>query len=362
MPQLHTTIGLMSGTSADGIDAACIRTDGVHQIEVLAALTLPYADRFRERLIEAASSTVTLDEVLELEQELTRLHALAVTQVSGHVGMALDEIDLIGFHGHTLRHDPQSARSCQIGDGVLLAELTGRPVVFDFRRADLAAGGEGAPLAPLYHAAILGDRPRPQMVLNLGGVANLTWVGEGDTIVAGDTGPGCGLLDLWARQHLGQPYDHEGRLALAGQVDEDSVARAIKSVGYFARDLPKSADRYEFAAIDVSHLSPADGAATLSAITADAVVDAVKRLPATPVDCWVTGGGANHPVIIERLRQHLPHVEKVSELGHDPESLEAACFGWLAVRQRRGLPTSLPSTTGVAHPVCGGVFVEPRGT
>lgn len=345
--------GLMSGTSADGVDVAAIRTDGERHIRFLAAQTVPYPAPLHERLITIAQDDCSFVELLDIERQLTVLHAVAVQELMS----TCEQPTVIGFHGHTVRHIPEKQLTWQIGNASLLAEATGIQVVSDFRRRDVAAGGQGAPLAPLYHAALLpSGSDYPVCVLNLGGVGNLTWLGGGPNqdVVAGDTGPGCGLLDAWSAEKTGEPFDRNGELARAGHVDEETVHRAMAHP-YFAKPFPKSADRYEFRTIDVSKLNPSDGAATLCAITAQAVAQSVGLLPKPAVRWLLTGGGSYHPVLVEQLQQRLPNVQSVSSIGARPDSLEAECFAWLAVRHIRGLPTSMPTTTGTIVPTVGGV-------
>ena len=355
----YLALGLMSGTSADGMDVALLRTDGETQIEPLGGTTIPYAASFRQRLLQLAAHDVPLLDVLRVEQQLTELHANAVRTACKMTCTQLPDIDIIGFHGHTIRHLPAERLSWQIGNGSQLAQLVGRPVVCNFRQADLAAGGEGAPLAPLYHQAIVlqwsstQGLELPQMVLNLGGVANLTWF-DRSRIIAGDTGPGCGLLDAWVERHTGASFDRDGALAMAGQIHHHVVRATIDRLAFFQRPLPKSADRFDFDAVDLGSLSPQDGAATLCALTVQGVVTAVSLLPQPPRKVWVAGGGGHHPLMMQLLREAFYRVAPIAELGHDPDLLEAQCFAWLAVRRLRGLPTSLPSTTGARLPTCGG--------
>lgn len=349
-------IGLMSGTSLDGVDAACLQTDGERIQRFGRALTLPYEPALRaalRRLIDRAPTLPADDpDLLDATDRLTRRHAAAVA--------ALDEpaAELIGFHGQTILHAPAARRTWQIGDAGLLARLTGLPVAHDFRSADVAAGGQGAPLAPLYHAALAADLPRPLCVLNIGGVANLTWLGP-DALAAGgllacDTGPGNALLDDWVERHTGIPCDRDGRLALAGRVDRAVLAHLLAHP-FFAAPAPKSLDRQSFAAaLDaVAPLSPADGAATLVAFTAGAV--AATALPRPPLRWLVCGGGRHNPALMAALRQALAApVDPVDALGWDGDALEAQCFAHLAERSRAGLPISYPGMTGVARPLPGG--------
>ena len=348
----------MSGTSLDGIDVASLETDGEHHVIAGPALTVPYPDHFRERLRGILGSAAPNAETAAVEAELTRLHAAAVADFRRRYSQA--PFDLVGFHGHTILHHPALRRTWQIGDGALLARLVGRDVVADFRSADVAAGGEGAPLAPLYHAALAVDIAKPLAVLNLGGVGNVTWIGAGgDAIIAFDTGPGNALLDDWVRRRTGQPADFGGALARAGRVAEDHVARFLAHP-YFARRPPKSLDRDEFAGVLPDDLAPADGAATLTAMTAAAVAAALRHLPAPPRQWAVCGGGRHTPAIMAALARRLgAPVRPVEAFGWDGDGLEAQAFAYLAVRSVRCLPLSLPSTTGAPRSVCGGRLFRP---
>jgi len=355
-------VGLMSGTSMDGIDAAVIETDGGLVAGRGPSLTLTYDDAMRGRLRAMLGRADLRDEEgRRLSRDLALLHAQAVrTLLEG----ASVTPDLVGFHGHTLWHDPLSRVTVQAGDAALLARELGLPVVADLRQADVAAGGQGAPLAPVYHAALAADLERPLAVLNVGGVANLTWIGARgpDDLLAFDTGPGNGPVDDWVSTHAGQPYDADGRLAFSGQVDEARLIRLMDHP-YFARPAPKSLDRSDFdahiAAI-VDGLSPADGAATLTAMTAAAVVQGASLLPCPPQRWLVTGGGRHNPALMDTLDRWLEGaVEPVEAVGWNGDALEAEAFAFLAARCRRQLPITFPGTTGVPWPLVGGKLYRP---
>ena len=353
------TIGLMSGTSLDGVDTAWLETDGETVTAVGPTLTLPYDDRLRadlRRILDLAPMLDPADRRLKLAQaRLTEYHIRAVTTLGRPA-------DLIGFHGQTILHQPDRGRTWQIGNAQELAWRTGVRVAWDFRSADVAAGGQGAPLAPAYHAALARRLEKPVAVLNLGGVGNVTWIGpEVDALIAFDTGPGNGPLDDWVALHTGARFDRDGALARAGRVDT-AVLAALLADPYFARPAPKSLDRLDFAttlaASGLSALSPADGAATLVAFTAQAV--AYASLPAAPRRWLVTGGGRHNPTIMAALRDALGvSVEPVEAVGWDGDALEAQCFGFLAARVAAGLPLSFPGTTGVPRPMTGGVIANP---
>lgn len=353
--QLTNAIGLMSGTSGDGVDVALLRTDGESHVEFCGGLTLKYEDDLRWRLLEASQHDVPIVELLRLEREVTLHHAEAVKKLLAESKSSKVVPTVIGFHGHTIRHVPDEQLTMQIGNPWLLSEETGLPVVSDFRRHDVAKGGQGAPLASMFHRAIFAGDADPVAILNLGGVANLTWIGADGSIIAGDTGPGCGLLDEWVQEMAGIHHDRDGKLALEGKVDE-SIVKVALGAPFFAKPLPKSADRYDFDHIDVSGLSVEDGAATLCAVTAGAIIQAASCLPAAPKTLWVTGGGVHHPVIMRMLTDSFGDVRCIAERDLNPDTLEAECFAWLAVRHQKGLPLTDPATTGCSVAVCGGMI------
>jgi len=360
MAELGWAIGLMSGTSCDGIDAALLRGDGERRIEAGPSLTLPYDAQFRAQLRGVMGGK---GDVAAAERTLTERHAAAVAALLQQAGLSAADVALVGFHGQTILHDPANRRTWQIGDGALLARLTGLDVVYDFRSADVAAGGQGAPLAPLYHLALAGALERPIAVLNIGGVANVTWIGgngiggaddDEAPVLAFDTGPGNGPIDDWALRHTGRPVDRDGALARAGRVDQAVLARLL-DCPYFALPAPKSLDRDQFDLSPVDALKPEDGAATLTAFAARSVKLAERHFPA-PVQRWiVTGGGRHNPALMAALAAELSAPAVPAEaVGWDGDALEAQAFAHLALRAARGLPISLPTTTGVPRPLTGG--------
>ena len=350
--RLLLALGLMSGTSLDGVDAALLRTDGRAAVRPDAWLTRDYEPELRARLRETLGGR---GDVAAVARDVTRAHAAAVAALLGRAGIAAGAVDVIGFHGHTIAHRPDEGLTWQIGDGALLAELTGIDVVCDFRSRDVAAGGEGAPLASLYHAALASGLERPLAVLNLGGVANVTWLGADGALCAFDTGPGNALLDDWVRRHTGAPFDAEGALARTGAVDSGVLARLLVHP-YFERPPPKSLDRDSFAGT-VEGLSPADGAATLAAFSATAVGKACAHLPAPPKRWLVTGGGRHNPILMDNLRNVLAvPVEAVEAVRWQGDALEAQAFAYLAVRALKGLAITLPETTGAPRPLAGGAL------
>jgi anhydro-N-acetylmuramic acid kinase len=359
---MRTAVGLMSGTSMDGVDAALIRTDGGTAIECLGSLTRAYPAELR-RDLAAALGRPTAPEALVAA--ITEAHRAAVDALLAQEAVAPAAVDVIGLHGHTLLHDPTGGRTVQIGDAAALAAATGIDVVSDFRANDVARGGQGAPFAPLYHAALAAALAKPVAVLNIGGVANVTWIGRGfdvaadppdaAAILAFDTGPGNAPIDDWVQRHAGADFDADGRLARTGTADAAAVA-AVLDLPYFAAPPPKSLDRNAFDLSAVDALSVADGAATLVAIAVGAVARAAAHFPA-PVARWlVCGGGRRNAAIMDALADALDApVAPVEAVGWDGDALEAQAFAWLAVRSLAGQPLSLPTTTGVDAPCPGGV-------
>ncbi len=354
--QFLRAVGMMSGTSLDGVDAAWVETDGITVARTGICLTLKYQDELRadlRHLLEIAPGLAPDDAfLLDVEHRLTLDHCIAAAMIG-------EGKDIIGMHGQTILHAPGERRTWQIGDAAMLARKLNLPVVHDFRAADVAAGGQGAPLAPLYHAALAASLPKPLAIVNIGGVANVTYLGEDGAIISCDTGPGNGPIDDLVFRHTGQAYDKDGILAAAGTVQQARLARLLAHP-YFALPAPKSLDRLTFSkliAAATDDLSPADAAATLTAFTVAAI--AAAPVP-SPLRVLVCGGGRHNHAIMAGLQQAFAvPVEPVEAVGWDGDALEAQCFGFLAVRSLYGLPLSLPSTTGVPYPLTGGKRVEP---
>lgn len=347
----------------DGIDAAYLETDGEDMVQTGPALTLPYAPDMRARLgafIESAPERGAAAVEASLEAELTELHAQAVGQLARSMGMSVSALDLVGFHGQTIWHRPAQRQTWQMGDGARLAQRLGVPVAYDFRSADVAAGGQGAPLLPVYHAALARRSSLPAAILNVGGVANITWIGaEADALLGFDTGPGNGLIDDWVRARLGLAMDRGGAVAARGRVHEDLV-RELMQHEYFARRPPKSLDRFAFTAHRLSVLSDADGAVTLTAFTAASAAVALEHCPSRPRRIYVTGGGRHNPTLMKLLAQYCGvEIASVDDLGWDGDAVEAQGFAYLAVRSSRGLPLTFPGTTGIKAPTTGGRIAMP---
>jgi anhydro-N-acetylmuramic acid kinase len=366
MTKIYRALGLMSGTSADGIDAAIIETDGVSHVVTSAARASDYAPALRHELRAAMTlaqswtkGTPAPEPIRAAAARVTAAHEAAVKALLAEAGLQPAAIDVIGFHGQTVLHRPGEGRTVQIGDGAGLAKATGIDVVCDFRSADVAAGGQGAPLVPLYHRARAAGLPKPLAVLNIGGVSNITHIGEG-ALLAFDTGPGNGPLDDWAMRHLGKPMDAGGALARTGAVNAAVLAQLLAQP-YFNKRPPKSLDRLDFDLSPVESLSAAEGAATLVAFTAAAIAAGLHHLPEVPARWLVTGGGRHNPVLMEALRQRLGvPVEPVEAVGWRGDMLEAEAFAYLAVRNLKGLPLTEPGTTGVPKPLTGGVYFSAK--
>ena len=360
-------LGLMSGTSMDGIDAALVQTDGVIIERFGASVMMPYPPSVLSRLRQAIKGDAV--DLPVLEEAITRAHAEAVRILIGQAGLETWDVDVVGFHGQTIRHRPAERLTQQLGNGALLAELTGVNVICDFRRRDMAAGGQGAPLVPLFHAALVRDLPGPVAVVNIGGVANITWV-DGEDIVACDTGPGNALLDDWMKRHTERVRDEGGELALSGAV-QFMVLDELLNDPFFALPPPKSLDRNHFhmrirESRLLEGLSLADGAATLAAFTGAAIGKALDHMPSPPLQVIVCGGGRHNQAIMRAaakyaqetagLYQASTDVRACEALAWNGDMLEAQAFAYLAVRSLHGLPLTLPSTTGVIRAVTGGAF------
>lgn len=354
--QTFKAIGLMSGTSMDGIDAAIVVTDGYKVIETGAGIFSPYKEEFKEKIRNLIKGKGDRSEVTH---ELTLLHVWAVEKLLEESGETKESIDLIGFHGHTIDHRPHEGITVQIGDGELLSRMTSIDVVNDFRVADVKAGGQGAPLVPIYHQALLESEEKPVAVVNIGGVANITWIGEKDgDLLAFDTGPGNALLDDWVRSKTGKPFDENGNISSSGKVNE-SLLNDFMQDPYFAVKPPKSLDRNHFSRILDNNIRVEDGAATLAAFTAQSIAISEKFF-AKPVKRWlIAGGGRHNAAIMNYLKKCLQvPVINIDELGFSGDMLEAQAFAFLAVRNILGLPISFPGTTGVLKAMCGGVLTK----
>jgi len=352
-------IGVISGTSMDGIDVALIDGDGEAIFSVGPGATYPYpadlATSLREVVLDPERAAGPLD---ALEREVTDAHVAAVEAFLTDYAIDRDDVALAGLHGQTVLHRPHAGVTRQLCDGARAAARLKLDVVCDFRSADMAAGGEGAPLVPLYHAALAESLERPLMFLNWGGVGNVTYLGAAGEILAFDTGPANAPLDDFVRRRRGLSLDADGALAAQGRVDEGLILRWMQDP-YFRRPAPKSLDRNHFRTLtaEADALSDADGAATLAAFTVEASVAALAHVPEAPRRWLVCGGGRRNGALMQGLARRLDaRVEPIESIGQDGDFVEAACFAHLALRARRGLPLSLPSTTGARRPTTGGAL------
>jgi anhydro-N-acetylmuramic acid kinase len=362
--QIYRAIGLMSGTSIDGIDVAMIETDGYNYVRSLGFAPYPYASHFRQRLRKFFGFSGDRNdlEIRILEQDLTELHSSAVMAFLAVQDKQSAPIDIIGFHGQTLFHDASKHKTLQIGDGAMLARMLGIPVVNDFRSADIAAGGHGAPFVPLYHRAMASQLQKPVAIVNIGGVANITLInGDGDAdITACDVGPGNALIDDWVLKHTGESFDEYGLLAASGVVNQGIVDKFLAKK-FFRQKPPKSLDRNSFKDIFIDDLSVADGAATLTMITARSIAVGLKFTTVKPKHVYVAGGGRYNNTLMRWIAD-LANIEvsPVDDLNWSGDGLEAEAFGYLAVRSHLGLALCLPGTTGVPKPTTGGVYHLPN--
>ncbi len=353
----------------DGVDIALIETDGERIENILAAGGRPYDPYERRFLRTAMEAAVNLRNradrpgiLRDAETMLTDIHAETVEEFLIQQGFSHQDIDVVGFHGQTVLHRPEAGLTVQLGDGKLLADRLGIEVVYDFRANDVAKGGQGAPLVPIYHRALAqySQIDRPAAIVNIGGVANVTWIGEDDSFVAFDTGPGNALIDDWVLQETGSPMDEDGRLAAQGKVDNQRL-QALLNNPFLLQRPPKSLDRNAFSLQSVAGLSAADGAATLTAFTAATLVCARAHFPKPPKIFVLAGGGAYNAALRGALKRLLPgQVVVADELGWSADTVEAQAFAYLAVRSWRGLPITFPTTTGVSEPTKGGVHVYPE--
>lgn len=356
---LQRAIGAISGTSMDAIDIALVETDGAQAVRPLSGAAYPYPPELRAKLqaVIADAAQAEHDPLEALEAEVTAAFGAAIARFMGEQGLSAKDVDLVGCHGQTVFHRPERRITRQLCDGAALAKQLGVDVVNRFRHADVAAGGQGAPLVPLYHAALAQGLNQPLVVLNLGGVANITYL-DGETILACDTGPASALIDDAMLELYGQPFDKDGEVAAHGKVHRLELG-ALMQTPFLAAPLPKSLDRNDFharAAITAT-LPPEDRIATLTAFTIAATARVVELLPKKPLRWLVTGGGRHNAAFMRGFATLLQvPVEPVEAVGWNGDLLEAECFGYLAVRSRRGLPLSLPGTTGVPHPMPGGDF------
>jgi len=365
---MPVAVGTMSGTSLDGVDVALIETDGetITRLGPVGYRAYPNEERLLLQQAFGAASTLTdraarPGPLSEAESLVTGAHFQAIEAFLREHGIAREAVDVVGFHGQTVLHRPEARLTVQIGDGALLAKQLRIPVVYDFRAADVAAGGEGAPLVPAFHRALARglDEPRAIAILNVGGVSNVTFLDGDVDPIAFDTGPGNAPIDELVLARTGKRFDRDGVLASQGSVHEEAVAKLLADP-YFSRKPPKSLDRAQFAKLDLDALSLEDAVATATAAVAGSIARAVEHLPRPPATWIVAGGGARNRSLMKMLRERLRSSVQVAEaVGWSSDALEAQAFAYLAVRSLKGLPLTFPTTTGIAHPMTGGVLARP---
>ncbi len=373
---LKRAIGLMSGTSMDGIDLAMLETDGDGVVRRGASSFAAYDAQFRKRLERALETAKSIElrsdrpgDLTELEAELTDRHAAAVEAFLTREGLSASDVDVIGFHGQTILHRPLQALTVQLGDGERLAKRLRIDVVYDLRANDMTMGGQGAPLVPAYHRALAAGfgpewaQDTPVIFVNIGGISNITYIGSDGDLRAFDSGPGNTLIDQWVRHHAGIPYDSGGAIASEGRV-LSGLANHYLSSPFFTAKQRLSLDRNDFKMPGDEDASLEDGARTLAFVTAAAIAKAQAHLPEKPKLWILTGGGRHNRMIVEDLTVATRHTGKVilaEEAGLNGDSMEAEAWAWLAVRSMRGLPLTYPNTTGVREAATGGVLARGQG-
>jgi anhydro-N-acetylmuramic acid kinase len=370
---MRTAIGLMSGTSMDGIDVALVHTDGDAAVERGAFTCVPYDHAFRDRLKEALELAKAITrreerpgEMAAIERELTLRHAQAVRQFLAENKLTAADVDVIGFHGQTVIHRPDEALTVQIGDGALLARETGIGVVYDMRANDMRFGGQGAPLVPAYHAALargLQEGKLPVCFVNIGGISNLTYIGANGEIVAYDSGPGNALLDQWVETHAGIPFDQGGMIASEGRVISELADRYLDAP-FFTADKRRSLDRNDFLPPSGADAELADGARTLAYVAAAAIIKSAGHLPEKPALFIICGGGRLNRTMMRDLAELAAgqdaEVISAEDAGFNGDGMEAEAWAYLAVRALDGLPLTYPGTTGVSAAVTGGIHAAPE--
>lgn len=350
--KIFTAIGMMSGTSLDGIDASIIKTDGSNFLEFGESIYFPYEPDLKIKIKKLIAGD--LNNLSEVENEITCLHFEVVKKLLTKASHEKNSIDLIGFHGQSIAHDPKKGITNQVGDGNLLAKLTGINVVYDFRTNDVRNGGEGAPLVPVFLRA-LKEKVGADLFLNIGGVANICYVGKED-LVAFDIGFGNAPMNDFTESNLGILFDKNGDLARAGKPNLNLVTEFLKDE-FFSKAYPKSLDRNHFEFEQFKVLSLEDALATMAEIIAKSVALSIKQIGVLPKNIIVSGGGAHNLYLIERIEKVASiKVLRLSDFDLNGDFIEAQAFGYLAVRSFLGLPISFPKTTGVKQPLVGGVF------
>ncbi len=351
-------LGLMSGTSLDGVDASLIKTNGLNEVQVLSSLSLPYTNQ--EKNLLSKYPDLNLNTINKI---LIQSHTLITRKILEKAEISFRDIYVIGFHGQTIAHAPEKGWTWQLGNAKELSKNTGIDVVADFRSRDVHFGGEGAPLVPPYHKAIMSDKNiiRPVAILNIGGVANITWINNSGDLMAFDVGPGNGPINELVWQRLGLDMDTDGLYASKGKINFDLV-KSILNDDFFNKKPPKSLDRSYFDEICVNsaiNLTLEDAAATFVQVLTEGLIKCIKFFPEPPKLILVSGGGRKNKSIIKSLENLINiKVLLIDEEDYDGDSIEAEAFAYLAVRSKMGLPITWPETTGVNRAISGGYLVS----
>ena len=364
MGKIYTALGLMTGTSMDGLDASIIKSDGIREYSIKIDKYFEYSDEIRKKLINIRSKVsfaedlkVHSDEIKSLEKEITLFHANAVNKI---IETSKIEVDLLGFHGQTIFHDGEKKITKQLGDGNMLSKLTKKIVVYNFRQNDLENDGQGAPLTPIYHNLLAqtfkekGKIKLPIIILNIGGISNITCIKENNKMISMDIGPGNCLIDKWIIGNSNKNFDKNGDVARSGKVDKFILDQAIDNFYYNKISKKKSLDTNDFDISFARGLSLEDGAATLTELTAD--IMSKKLLDG---DIYVCGGGRKNKFLIDSIKSKIKNkISEIDNLDIDGSYIESQAFGYLAIRSYLGLSISFPETTGCKEPITGGVIVK----
>jgi anhydro-N-acetylmuramic acid kinase len=376
--KIFTALGLMSGTSMDGIDIALIRSDGKSFVERGPSLLVPYESEFRQRIERGLKDASRIHhraerpgDLVSLEYDITRLHTAVILRFLAEQDISAGEIDCIGFHGQTVLHRPGDFLTVQLGSGQQLADDTGIEVIYDLRANDMLQGGQGAPLVPVYHRALAHGLleeltgANALAFVNIGGISNITYVGSDDQLIAFDSGPGNGLIDQWVERHAGVGYDEGGKIAKGGEIVR-SICEHYLEHPYYDLPVPKSLDRKDFEPLMDEDISIVDGARSLARVTALAILKSFDQLPSIPAICVICGGGALNEVIVGDLRilaqEKGAKVITADEAGLSSMAVEAEAFAYLAIRAKLGKALTYPTTTGCRSPVSGGISALPKIT
>lgn len=355
---IYRVIGCMTGTSCDGLDLAYIETDGVDILNIGPAQTIPFEPDYKNTLrnrVVAKQATCENDKILE--KTIAAFHGV---HIKAFIQKNCLKVDAIGFHGQTVWHDPANQFTVQLGDCQQLANLLGLKVVGEFRQNDIKRGGQAAPLVPIYHQALAANLEKPLGFLNIGGVANISFIGQSQELIAGDVGPGNALIDDWVAKHTGIAQDTDGRHAAKGKVDLELLDQWLND-DFFKKPFPKSLDRMHFHNVleGCRYLSLEDGAATLTQFTVESILRSLEKIPKI-AQLIVCGGGCHNPVIMKGLKNTFEKVIGAASLGFDPDAIEAQLMAYLAARFFEGLPSSFKGTTGVDEPTIAGKLFQPH--